>query len=150
LPPLPLQPAEPILDVIPVASHLAVTDALPLPPAAPIADVIPVESELVRVLEQVERIYALIFNPIWSAFDWLFGVFSLILGLAILAAIPLVQFLTLGYLLEVGGRVAKSGRLRDGFIGVRKAARVGSIVLGTSIMLAPLYFVSALTVSAQL
>src|SRR5262245_36518645 len=69
LPPLPLQPAEPILDVIPVASHLAVTDALPLPAAEPIADVVPVESELVRVLEQVERIYALIFNPIWSVFD---------------------------------------------------------------------------------
>jgi hypothetical protein len=87
---------------------------------------------------------------IYSGCGWLFGVFSLIAGLALLAAIPVVQFLTLGYLLEVGGRVARTGRLRDGFVGVRKAARVGSIVLGTVLMLAPLYVVSALLVSAQL
>ena len=48
-----------------------------------------------------------------------------------LAAIPIVQFLSLGYLLEAGGRIARTGRFRDGFIGVRTAARVGSIVLGT-------------------
>ncbi len=95
-------------------------------------------------------IVAQVFGAIYSACGWLFGVASLIAGLAILAAIPLVQFLTLGYLLEVGGRVARTGRLRDGFVGVRKAARMGSIVLGTVIMLSPLYFVSSLLVSAQL
>jgi hypothetical protein len=90
------------------------------------------------------------FAAIYSACGWLFGVASLIAGLALLAAIPLVQFLTLGYLLEVGGRVARTGRLRDGFVGVRKAARMGSIVLGTVLMLSPLYFVSNLLVNAQL
>ena len=40
----------------------------------------------------------------------------------VLAALPVLQFLSLGYLLEAGGRVARSGRLREGFIGVRTAA----------------------------
>ena len=156
-PPLPRTPPTtgPILDVIPVASRPPVMEAIVLPPvqpSVPILDVVPVSVEAVPVLEPVERpnILARVASGLYSVAGWLFGVFSLIVGLAILAAIPVIQFLALGYLLEVGGRVARTGRLRDGFIGVRKAARVGSIVLGTSIMLAPLYLVSALAVSAQL
>lgn len=86
----------------------------------------------------------------WSVIDWLFGAISLVVGLAVVAAIPIVQFLSLGYLLEAGGRIARTGRFRDGFIGIRTAARVGSIVLGTWLMLLPLRLVSSLAISAQL
>ncbi len=55
---------------------------------------------------------------------------SLVLGLSMLAALPVVQFLTLGYFLESSARVAQSGRIRDGFVGVRKAARVGGVTAG--------------------
>src|SRR5262249_11765650 len=122
------------------------------PRPGPVLDVLPAPEPAVPVLEPAypPGVLAVIGGGIYSACGWLFGVFSLILGLAILSGIPLAQFLTLGYLLEVGGRVARTGRLRDGFVGVRKAARVGSLVLGTAIMLAPLYFVSAMAVSAQL
>ena len=65
-----------------------------------------------------------------SGADWLFGVFSLVLGLSILAALPLAQFLSLGYFLESSARVARTGRLRDGLIGVRRAARLGGVALG--------------------
>jgi hypothetical protein len=85
-----------------------------------------------------------------SAWDWCFGSVTLIVGLAVVAALPVLQFLSLGYLLEAGGRVARTGRLRSGFVGVRRAARVGSIVLGTWLMLLPLRLVSSLAVSAQL
>lgn len=95
-----------------------------------------------------------ILGRVWYAFtsliEWLFGVAVLIVGLAFLAATPVLQFLSLGYLLEAGGRIGRSGRFRDGFIGVRKAARVGSIVLGTWLMLLPLRLVSSLATSAQL
>src|SRR5438045_7866522 len=57
-----------------------------------------------------------------SACEWLFGAATLVVGLAVLAAVPILQFLTLGYLLEAGGRVARTGKLRNGFIGVRIAA----------------------------
>jgi hypothetical protein len=63
--------------------------------------------------------------------EWLFGVGSVIGWLAVLAAIPLVNFLSLGYLLEASGRVARSGKLRDGFIDMPKYARIGSLVAGT-------------------
>jgi hypothetical protein len=91
-----------------------------------------------------------VLGGIASAWEWLFGAVTLIVGLAVLAALPGLQFLTLGYLLEAGGRVGRTGRLRDGFIGVRTAARVGSIVLGTWLMLLPLRLVSSLWLSAEL
>src|SRR5262249_37124641 len=90
----------------------------------------------------------------WFAFrgacEWLFGAASLTVGLAFLAAIPVAQFLTLGYLLEAAGRVGRSGRLRDGFPGVRLAARVGSIVLGVWLTLLPLRVLADLRASAEL
>jgi hypothetical protein len=49
-----------------------------------------------------------------------------------------VQFLTLGYLLESSGRVARSGRLREGFIGIRGAARMGGFILGAWLWLLPI------------
>ena len=48
-----------------------------------------------------------------SGSEWLFGVLSLLLGLSMLAALPVLQLLSLGYLLESSGRVARTGRLRD-------------------------------------
>lgn len=101
----------------------------------------------------VTRVWGLIRfvgRVIASAWEWCFGLVALLVGLAILAALPIVQFLTLGYLLEASGRVARTGRLRDGLIGVRVAARIGGLVLGTWLMLLPLRLVSSLWLSAQL
>jgi hypothetical protein len=85
-----------------------------------------------------------------SIVEWSFGFAVLMVGLATLAALPIMQFLSLGYLLESGGRVARSGRLRDGFIGVRLAARLGGIVLGCWLILLPVRFLSDLAYSAQI
>lgn len=87
---------------------------------------------------------------IHSVAEWLFGFAVLMVGLAALAALPVLQFLSLGYLLEAGGRVARTGRLRDGFIGVRLAARLGGIVVGCWLILLPQRFVSDLAYSAQI
>ena len=85
-----------------------------------------------------------------SAIHWCFGAISLILGLAVLATFPVLQFLSLGYLLEAAGRISRTGRLREGFVGVRKAAHVGGLVLGTWLLLLPLRFLSDLWHSAYL
>jgi hypothetical protein len=85
-----------------------------------------------------------------SACEYLFGCAVLFVGLAILATIPVLQFMSLGYLLDASGRVARSGRITAGLIGVRKAARLGGIVLGTWLLLWPLRLVSLLAGSAQL
>jgi hypothetical protein len=85
-----------------------------------------------------------------SVTEWLFGAMVLVGGLSFLAAIPILQFLSLGYLLESSGRIARTGRLRDGFIGVRRAARVGGIVLGAWLMLLPVRLIASLAYSARI
>ena len=82
--------------------------------------------------------------------EWVFGVVSLVLGLSILAALPLAQFLSLGYLLESSARVARTGRLRDGLIGVRRAARVGGVVAGAWLAMVPAWLVASMARSAEL
>lgn len=85
-----------------------------------------------------------------SALNWCFGVVSLFVGLAVLAAIPVGQFLALGYLLEASARVARSGRLRDGLIGVRSAAHFGGIAVAVLLMWLPLYFLALQAEAAQI
>ena len=87
---------------------------------------------------------------IGSAFEWLFGLASLLAGLATLASLPVLQWISLGYLMESSGRIARSGKLGDGFIGVRKAGRLGSLVLGTWLMLLPLRALSGMWHAAYL
>lgn len=87
---------------------------------------------------------------IGSAGEWLFGAVALIVGLSFLAAYPVVQLLSLGYLLEASGRIARTGHLSAGFVGIRKAARIGSLVLGAWLLILPLRLVSSLASSARL
>lgn len=72
-----------------------------------------------------------------------FGIVSLVLILAVIAAIPVVNFLALGYLLEVEGRVARTGKLRDAFLLLDVAPRIGSIALGIWLWILPLRMLGA-------
>jgi hypothetical protein len=120
------------------------------------------------------RALCVAFEKVVWVVEWPLGVLTLMVGLAVLAAVPLLGFLSLGYLLEVGGRLARTDpqrqrllaarrrnwlvrlflggwlMLRDSFIGVRKAARVGGIILGVALMVLPLRLLSSLYVSAQI
>lgn len=62
----------------------------------------------------------------WAALKWvilgslrfvwcLFGIATMIVLLAFVSAVPVLNFIALGYLLSVEGRVARSGKLRDAF-----------------------------------
>ena len=83
--------------------------------------------------------------------DWLFGCIALIFGLAALSVIPVLNFFSLGYLLQASARVADSkGKLRAGFIGVRKAAVLGRIVIGAWLFILPVRFVASLWRDAEL
>jgi hypothetical protein len=96
------------------------------------------------------RLLGRVSGAIWSAAEWVFGVFSLILGLSILAALPVIQLLSLGYFLESSARVARTGRLRDGLIGVRTAARLGGAGLGIVLSLIPLWLVDSYARTGEL
>ncbi|MCA9618674.1 MAG: hypothetical protein KC731_06625 [Myxococcales bacterium] len=59
-----------------------------------------------------------------------FGGLSLVVLLAILATVPVLQLVALGYLLRAAERYVASGKLGEAFIGVREAGRIGQFLLG--------------------
>lgn len=89
-------------------------------------------------------------RTVGSAAVWCFGIASLFVGLAVLASVPFGGFLVLGYLLEASGRASRGGRLRDGFVGVRTAAKLGGVALGAGLLWLPLYGLSILAENAAI
>jgi hypothetical protein len=70
--------------------------------------------------------------------------------LAWLATVPIVQFLTLGFFLEVTHRVIRSGRLRDGMLGAEKGWTLCKWLFGIAITWLPLLVVSRMRYDAWL
>jgi hypothetical protein len=154
-------PDEP-LDAVPFTDDLP-----PVPP--PILDALPVPPR-----RTVWSVVCGFFAGLASAWEWCFGAASLVVGLAFLAAIPILGFLSLGYLLEAGARIARNTASRDetvraryrwritrffasgclaladGLIGFRTAARLGGIGLGVLLMVLPVQIVSSLYASAEI
>ncbi|MFM1942352.1 MAG: hypothetical protein RI897_1334 [Verrucomicrobiota bacterium] len=89
-------------------------------------------------------------RQIRSALDAAFGCLSLIVGLALLSTVPILNFLSLGYLVHASGQVAQSGRLRSGFVGIRKASIAGSLVIGTWLVTLPVRLIASLAQDAEL
>ena len=119
-------------------------DTLTLEPPIALAEAVPSRGHRAwRFLRRTVRAIA-------RVLEWMTGAATLMVGLSALAVLPIVQFLSLGYLLEASGRVARSGRIFDGWIGVRRASRVGGIALGCFLSLLPARFVSSLATSAEL
>lgn len=79
-----------------------------------------------------------------------FAFVSLMLLLAVLAAVPLVNFFVLGYFLNVEGRIARSGRIRDGFPLLDVAPRFVTIAAGIWLFLLPIRFLSSAAIDAHL
>lgn len=73
-------------------------------------------------------------------FGWIFGAASAIVGLSVMASVPILQFVTLGYLFEAAGRVGRTGRLQEGFPDIRAASLLGRVALGVTIVFGPLLF----------
>lgn len=81
---------------------------------------------------------------------YVYAFFSLILFLAVLAAIPLVNFYVLGYFLSVEARIAKTGRLRDGFSLLHAAPKFVTAVAGIWLFLVPLRFLAGFAADAEI
>ncbi|SVC46413.1 uncharacterized protein METZ01_LOCUS299267, partial [marine metagenome] len=95
------------------------------PLLVPQPEVKPPVIEQPPILPARRSLPARIGRGIYSAIGWCFGMLSLIGGLAVISVIPIVNLLSLGYLLYVSATIARTGRLRDGFIGVRRAGQLG-------------------------
>ncbi len=70
----------------------------------------------------------------FRALFWLirtpFAMLSVFLFLAVIAAVPGLNFLAMGYLLEAEGRVARTGRWRESFPLIHFAPRILALVVG--------------------
>lgn len=85
-----------------------------------------------------------------SAIEGFFGLLALVMGLAAVSVVPVVNLVSLGYLLHVGGAVARTGRLRDGLAGIRPAARLGGIVLAVWLLLWPARILATMRDAARI
>lgn len=129
------------------------TASLEMPIVAPVLDALPVSLDPTPTTPAPNRPKSWpirLWHALCATLEWLFGLASLLATLALLAAIPIVNLITLGYLLEASGRVATSGRVRDGFIDIPKFARIGSLVAGTWICLLLPRLLSSLATDAWL
>lgn len=90
------------------------------------------------------------FQKVGSGLDWLFGLAALLVLVAACSVVPVLNFLSLGYLLHVSGTIARTGRFRDGFIGVSKAAVLGSIAAGIWLVVWPARLLSMMWKDAEL
>jgi len=82
--------------------------------------------------------------------DRLLGFIGIVFSLAVISAIPLLNLLSLGYLLEASARVGKSGRLRDGFIGIKRFAVGARIVVACWLWILPIRLVDSFRRDAEL
>lgn len=82
--------------------------------------------------------------------DRLLGFAGIIVSLAVVSAIPFLNLLSLGYLLEASARVGKSGRLRDGFIGIARFAAGARIILACWIWILPIRLIDSFRRDAEL
>lgn len=78
------------------------------------------------------------FRSLWWLVKTATGAACVVLVLAIMAAIPGLNILTLGFLINAQKQVAVSGRIRDGFPLLKIAPRLGILVVFTVIFCIPL------------
>lgn len=83
-------------------------------------------------------------------FDSVVGAVTIIPVLAVISALPVLNLLSLGYLLEASGRVARSGRLRDAWVGLREFAVIRKILLAAWIAMLPVRLVLSFWRDAEL
>lgn len=83
-------------------------------------------------------------------FDQFVGAITIIPVLAVVSALPVLNLLSLGYLLEASARVARSGRLRDAWVGLKGFATLGKMVLAVWIAVLPVRLVHSYWRDAEL
>ena len=140
-------PSQPALQAEPVSSSAAKSEAVQLG-GGEVHEL----SEFSKTPDSfgILRLIGWPFQKIARIIEWFFGVASMICLLTLCAAIPLLQFITLGYLLEISANIVRQGKVRAGFVGIRKAARIGGLLLGTTLVWMPAFQVSGIFHDAQI
>ena len=112
----------------------------------PVAEIVLAELAPVEAPRGIRRLAR---GAYWTC-EQIIGLAALVAGLAFLAAIPGLQFISLGYLLEASGRMVRERRWSAGLIGFSPAARLGTIALATWLLSLPLRVIAGQVAGARL
>lgn len=86
----------------------------------------------------VRRTFSKIAWSIGTAFDYL----SLVTVLAVMTALPVIQLIAFGYLLDVAGRLTAGGRLRDTLDWLRPAGQLGRAIVAVVLVAMPIHLLT--------
>lgn len=103
-----------------------------------------------KVIERQPKQVRGFFRGALRFFRRVVGLISTVFALAILSSIPILNFLSFGYMLEASGRIARTGKFRAGFIGNKKLAVLGITVIVGWVAFFPARLISSLWKDAQL
>lgn len=152
------EPAEELLDLDAIAaepedpkeqdesqlpSQLAPSESAAKPfvrPAAPPAEPVQATHGWLQRLRKV-------WDGLWV---FLIGGFGLLSALSLVAAVPILQFATLGWLMEAEGRLARGEGLRGLLPGLRKAVPWGAGLLGCGLLAIPFLVLRSYALDAQI
>ena len=109
------------------------------------AEVLPVTPEILSVRRR-GRVWQW---PVQAAgFAW--NIASLVALLALVAAVPILQLASLGYLLRAAANLSRGGAWRSSFPGLRLAGKISTFALWAGILWLPVWLISDLSYSVQL
>lgn len=98
-------------------------------------------------------------RPIWKRLAWhwpagtlaaVWNLFSLTVLLAVVAAIPIVQLVSLGYILRAAANLSSGKPWRTALPGVQLAGRIATFAMLTALLWLPVLLVTDLSYSVQL
>ncbi len=152
-------------ELIPESDSPVVAEIDPLDSAETLVDAQVVETEILEEVP-VQAIAEPAADPskpmrVRKGFRWwlglpfriLYGLFqfaSLVVLLGVASTFPLLQLASLGYMLEVGRRVAAGEPWRRTLPGLSRAGRLGVIAAGATLTWLPVWFVTDYAYSAEL
>jgi hypothetical protein len=141
-------------------------DVLPAHSALLPVDVLPAEPRVNRALPGLPDEVIAFWHIFEVAAEIVIGTLTLMVALPVLAALPVLQFISLGFMLDVSGQLARmpprqrgiAGLARFAFevlrqwsVGLRIVSRAGTIIVCTALLLLPLrLFITSLWVSAEI
>ena len=116
--------------------------SLEVPAPAPVSSIVDTSPDKSRL--------AVLMGRISAAVELFLGGSTAAITLAIISVVPVLNLLSLGYLLEASGRVARSGRIRDGFIGFHRFATLGKVFLAAWLWTIPIRILHSFWIDAEL
>jgi hypothetical protein len=92
----------------------------------------------------------MVFHSIRALARWIWNMLSIVMVLSIAATIPVVQFASLGYMLECSARLARGERLKNCFPGVALAGQIFRCALAMLLTWLPIWLIADWAYSSEL